>query len=613
MNRVAKTGWRLWLPVGFGVVVIAAVAWLGVRQLQAQAELLSAQSLLREAKAQAFAMDIGGATQTLHLAEAATAHAVELTSDPVWRLGEFVPAVGGNLTAARKLASVSNLVVSKVAGPLLDAAAAIDPSALAPKNGTISTEPFVEAAPSIHLAKAGLDEAITAVGAIDTGQSISELVAARTALSGVLDQLSPVLSTLDGLMPLLAPGLGADVPRQYIVMFQNPAEARALGGTALSFGLLSVDKGQIRLESTTPASQGNFSEYASSVLPLADGEQQLFDGTLGTSISNATVTPSFSKAAEIVTEMWRLKTGVSVNGVVSIDPVALSYLLAATGPISLSTGEVLTSANLVATLLNQTYLKYDTGHARADNDSQDRVFAEAVAATFARLTAGAGLDAKKLISAGVQGWNEQRIQAWSADPAEESELIRLRNGGGEPPVSDAQTDRVGVYVQDNVGSKLTYYLRQNVSLGQASCRADGRQNYRVVVDLSNTLNPAEVATLPYAVTGEGPHEGLEKGQSRLIVMLYAPPGSTISGAAVNGDSVALPANHDGDYPVGKVVVTIDPGSAATLTYDVVAAAPGVRELSVFVTPLVTPTKITTAPLDCQAVDDGRADSGSAGQ
>lgn len=598
-RRKRALRWKLWLPVGLGVVLIAVTAWVGARGLQAKDELTSAKSLLSEAKTKALAMDVAGATQTFEKIKASTAHSVELTRDPVWRLAEFVPVLGGNLTVTRELAAVSDLVVNRVASPLLDAASVMDPASLAPKNGTIDTKPFVAATSAIHLATAGLADAVRATDAIDTSGSIGALADARASMAALLGQLTPVVSTLDGVLPLLGPGLGADGPRNYLLVFENPAEARSLGGAALMVGLLSVDAGHVTLGSVTNVD--GFPQYAAPVIAPPDGAEKLFEGAYGTSMNNATVTPSFSQAARIASEIWRQKTGVTVNGVISIDPVALSYFLTATGPITLASGDVFTDKTLVAKLLNESYLNAAPRKPGVLFAPWQAQFSELAVKMFDTLTGAGKLDVKKLLASSAKGWNEQRIQLFSADAAEETELATLRNGGGEPPASDANADRVGIYINDNVGSKLTYYLRQNVRLSQASCHADGASNYRVAIDLTNSLDPAKAQGLAPDVTGLFYKEGLDPGQSRLIVLLYAPPGSTVAGAAVNGTPIALDENHDGEHPVGKAVVTVDPGATLTLTYDVVAATPGVRALEAVVTPLVTPTKLTTEALDCATV------------
>jgi hypothetical protein len=81
-------------------------------------------------------------------------------------------------------------------------------------------------------------------------------------------------------------------------------------------------------------------------------------------------------------------------------------------------------------------------------------------------------------------------------------------------------------------------------------------------------------------------------------MLYAPPGSTITGATVAGAAVDVAPNHDTTYPVAKITTQFAPGDSQTVTFDVEAATPGKRALAAEVTPLVSPTKITEAKLDC---------------
>ena len=51
--------------------------------------------------------------------------------------------------------------------------------------------------------------------------------------------------------------------------------------------------------------------------------------------------------------MWRANIGGRVDGVISFDPVALSYLLKATGPVKIGNGETITSDNAVSYLLHR--------------------------------------------------------------------------------------------------------------------------------------------------------------------------------------------------------------------------------------------------------------------
>ncbi|AWB90135.1 hypothetical protein C2138_11800 [Salinibacterium hongtaonis] len=584
------------------ILVVGLAAWLGSRVLQAKNELEAAQSKIGDLTSQAAALDIDGALATFDEISAHTDRAVDASSDPTWRVAELVPGVGVNLSAVRELSVAVQRILADVASPLLDVAKGLDLQSLAPKDGAIDLQPLVDAVPAVAQARRGLDAAIPLVGAINTDGALPQIVAARSKVAGMVEQLDPLLTGANSAVPFIAPMLGSEGPRNYVVMFQNPSEARPLGGTALSFAVIRVDQGRIEMVETVPAGFGNFRNVGS-VVPVPEGVEELFGpGAFGSFIANSTLRPSFTSAAEITQANWVRDRGYAVDGVVSIDPIALGYVLRATGPIPLSTGDVLASDTLVPLLLNEIYQRFNSGNDVADNRAQDVVYGEAVAATFGALTGGS-LDPVALVGALVQGWGEHRILFWSANENERS-VVALLGPNGELPVSDAETDRVGLYFNDNVGSKLNYYLNQAVTLSKNTCAADGRQQYRVTADLSSTLQPGDAAGLSPSVAGQWKGERVPKGSMRMQVFLYAPPGSTITGAVVNGQSVALEAHHDTDYPVGKLTVIVGPGESLRLSYDITAAEAGDKSLEVLTTPLVHPTLITTEALDCATVSVG---------
>jgi hypothetical protein len=591
--------WWFWTAVGVLAVLLPA-AWLGVRGWIAKGELESAQELISTLKTQALAFDSAGAQLTLDRISARTQSAVALTSDPVWRAAEVIPFAGKSLTAVRELSAASDEVMLRVAKPLISVVGTIDPASLAPKDGAIDLAPFMDVIPALDRANTATKAVIARVDAIDTQGTISQLVAAKKKIAGLLDDVAPMLELGNQILPLLPPALGSEGVRTYVVMFQNNAEPRALGGSALSFALVTVDKGHISLGATIPAGFENFPVFDPPLATLPDGVQNIYPpAVLGGFIPNVTTRPSFTGAAAITQETWQRTFGYTVDGVVSVDPVFLSYVLRATDPITLSTGDVLSSDTLVPLLLNQLYLRFNSDDPRGDNVAQDAVYNEVVSTVFSKLTTG-DLNPAALVAAILQGWNENRLLIASAHPDEQAGLVSL-GLRGEMPVSDAKTDRVGVYVQDYVGSKLGFYLQQSVHLSQASCRADGRASYRVTVDITHALDPAAVDSLSPSIVGTWEQEGVPRGTQRLIVMLYAPPGSQFVGTTMNGAPVTLSAHHDYDYPVELHVIEIPPGTTGTLTYDFVSPETGTKTLEAQVTPLVNPTTITTEALDCATV------------
>ncbi len=592
--------WWFWAIIAVVAYVVLSSVWIGVRGLQAKNDLEAAQAQIGALKDQALALDIDAASATLAQISTHTERAAANTSDIVWRIAEIVPFLGPNLTAVREIAEITDDMMSGVAVPLLSVAAAVDPASFAPKDGALDLSPFSAAIPAVARANETMIAAVDKADSMPEQWIVGPVADARTKIADMLAEFAPTIATLDVVVPLLPPAMGADGPRNYVLVFQNPAEPRALGGAALSFTLIQVDQGKISLLETKAASTGAFSRYPESVIPIPDGAQDVYPyGEFGTFIPEATARPSFTTAGEIIHEMWQREFGQSIDGVLSVDPVALSYLLRATGPISTPTGDVLDSTTLVPLLLNTIYLRYNSPNAVANNLAHDAVFAGVVGAVFGKLTTGP-LDAKELLNALAQGWNERRVLFWSAHEDEQA-LMGEVGLNGELPISDEATVRAGLYLQDSVGSKNSFYLRQSVQLGSAQCFDDGRTYYKVQLDVSNTMDPSVAGTLPFHITGEWAKVGTQPGVNRMTIRLYAPPGSEIIGATLDGAQVALPAMHDTDYPVGKTVIEVAPGGAKSLIYYFALGGDQAREFEAQITPLVTPTAVEITALDCAAI------------
>ncbi|MCU1586456.1 MAG: hypothetical protein JWM49_3012 [Microbacteriaceae bacterium] len=590
--------WWFWVIIALLVLFVAAATWIGLRALAAKSELDAAQLDVGKLKTQATSQNFGSMAATLVALKGHSEAAARLTSDPVWRAGEFVPALGKNLRVVRQLAAVTNDVVQNTVAPLVEVASGLSPASFAPVNGGLNLKPLIQAVPAVARADKGLNAATKSINAINTAGTMKVIAGGKTQLSTLMATMVPLLDSANTLLPLLPPSMGATQPRTYVVMFLNNAESRALGGSALSFAELNIDKGKISLANAVSAGPDHFQNYSTPVISVPQSVRVLYGDAIGRSIANSTVRPDFPTAAQVVSEYWKRQFGKTVDGVISIDPVALSYILRATTPVQLPSGDVLTPDTLVPFLLNQVYQRYNSGIYSRDNAAQDAIYGQAVAATFAKLSGGP-LDLKLLVAALQQAHTEGRINYWSSHPAEEAVLVKANLDGGLPK-SGAKTDRVGVYFQDNVGSKLNFYLNQTVRTEQAVCRADGRESYRIGVDLASTV-PLNAKSLSPSILGTWQVEKLKPGVQRLYVYVYAPPGSQIMGATINGAPVVVDALNDESYPVARLRVSVDPGASATMTVDITAKKAGVKALAAQVTPMVNNTKIVSAPLDCATV------------
>ncbi len=363
-----------------------------------------------------------------------------------------------------------------------------------PTDGKIDLQPLVAAQPAVAKATTRSARRPARPTRIDTGDTVSAVTDAVNQLRASLASVSEQAAVADKVVQLAPAMLGDGGAKQYLVLFQNNAELRAGGGIPGAVALLDVEDGAIHL-AEAGVTAGFLGPYDDPVLPLTTDTQGLYGAITGEYMQDVTLTPRFDTSAKLAREMWKRQFGQRVDGVLSIDPVTLGYILKATGPVDLPTGDRLTSDNAVQLLLSDAYAKYP------DPAVQDLFFASAASAVFTKVSEG-GFDPKEFIAALTTGVDEGRVKLWSADKGEQAELTGTAIAGGLP-TSDSSSQQFGVYLNDATGAKMDYYLEKTVSVGSEVCRKDGRPTWTVEVTLKSTA-PADAATsLPEYVTGAG--------------------------------------------------------------------------------------------------------------
>jgi hypothetical protein len=579
----------LWIVLALVVVLIAAVAWVGIRAVLAKGELESAGPLASKMQAEVVSGNGKAAKQTFEQLCAHSANAARLTSDPVWRAFEFIPLLGPNLTAVRELAAVTDDVSQKAIKPLAEIAGAIKLSDFKPVNGSVGMKSLVDAQPRIASANAALLEAKREVRAIDISGTLSPVQGAAKKLASAVDRAAASVSEVSRAAQLVPAMLGASGPRNYLLLFQNPAELRASGGIPGALALVHTENGKIELKQQ--ASGANFPHYKSPVLELPLETRGLYGDITGEYIQDVTLTPDFPLSAKLAREMWRQQFGVQVDGVLSIDPVALGYLLTATGPITLATGDVLTSDNAVKLLLSDVYARYKRP---AD---QDKFFAAAAESVFSAVSSGKA-DPVALIEALAKAGSEHRVLAWSAHKENQSLLSGTTLAGGLP-VSDTTEQRFGVYFNDGTGAKMGTYLDVKVGVAQVTCRNDRRPNYGVTLTLTNTA-PADAATsLPEYVTAGGSF-GVTPGNIKTVVSVYGAKSMQNLGVDRDGTLVGYHPTTDSGYPVSAITVELAPGETTTLHFGWLGAKPFKGASLIQMTPTINGAATTKVDFSCES-------------
>ncbi|MFT4307220.1 MAG: DUF4012 domain-containing protein [Microbacterium sp.] len=557
------------------VLAVAMLVWVGIRGYMAYTHLQSAQKTAAGAADEL--SDPSAASTLIDALSTDTSAAHALTSDPIWSIVETLPWIGPQLDAVSTVAAAADQIASTALAPLGDVAATFSVDSLKPVDGHIDTTVFTSIQDAAATSAAASTEAASAVAGIDRSALLGPVADAVDEVGDTLDTIADTTTAIQKVSVLLPAMLGADGARDYLVVFQNNAEWRSLGGIVGAMAVVHTDGGSMSL--TAQDSSSSFSEYASPVLPLSDDILQVFGERPGKWIQNVTQIPDFEESAPLAQEMWSQEHGQTVDGVISVDPVALSYVLEATGPVTLATGDVLTSDNAVQLMLNEVYLRY------SKPAEQDAFFAAATAAVFVKLSSG-DVDPATLVTALAKAGEEHRLLIWSDHPEDQAELEDTTLAGGLP-ASDAQSDAFGVYLNDGTGSKMDYYLDASTTLDWDQCTtlASGEASGAATLSVTVTSNaPADAASLPSYITGGGTY-GVPVGTARTLVYVYLPESFTLAGAERSDGGGFGGGTHEGRRVV-SFQVDLTPGQSmtATITASTDASAP---TLTVSQTPGVT--------------------------
>jgi len=584
-NRVRRV--MLSVAVCVGLIILFAVAWVSARTLMAKAELEDAIPLARVIQQQVSSGDAEAASTTANELNEHAQQAASLTSDPIWLAFEVLPAIGPNLVAVRQLAETVKDVASDAVIPLTNAAGAIDIASFKPVDGAIDFEAMLQAQPSVARAHSALMTAQGDLDEIDASQTLTQVSSAVDQLRSVVSEVADGVGSINRAL-LIAPAmLGSEGPRSYLVLFQNPAELRSTGGISGAVALLRTEAGQMSLASQV--SSTDYTRYDAPVLDLPMDTRGIYGDITGRFIQDVNLTPNFVQSAELAQEMWRLQFGQTVDGVLSIDPVALSYLLRATGPITLPTGDVLSADNAVQLLLTDVYVAYP------DADEQDAFFAAAAASVFSAI-AGGSADSIDLIGALSQAGAEHRVLVWSANDVEQDVLADTTLAGGLPS-SDAETQRFGIYFNDATGGKMGPYLDVQTAVGQVSCRADERPNFVVDVTLTNAA-PADASTsLPSYVTAGGKY-GVAAGNIKTSVSVYGSTTMENLGVTRDGADVGYHPAVDAGYPVSGVTIELSPGQTTTIRFSWLGSTMFSGNIETQMTPVIHRNETNKLDLAC---------------
>ena len=356
-------------------LIIPVAAWVGQgltikeevlsNSLSAYQNLLAAQESLRQTDWQtaekSFSLahlDFSQAHQeikklgqlTLGILEGLPGTSLVSSGSHLVKVGENLAQAGQSLTSAINLFPLNDLF------SLINLPSSSQNNTLASKEKdnfltdlvALAQANFSQALEGIRLANQELSQ--VEVEALPTDIQ-SGLVSLKEKLPLVEEMVSQALNYSDSFLKIL----GHDNPRQYLLIFQNNSEMRATGGFIGTYGLLTLDKGEIRelfIDGIFNA-DGQLQEKIIPPRPI----QKI---STAWSTHDANWFADFPTSAQKITWFYEKTGGPTVDGVISVTPTVIERLLELTGPISMPEYEILlTAENFVELIQYKVEVDYD--------------------------------------------------------------------------------------------------------------------------------------------------------------------------------------------------------------------------------------------------------------
>ncbi|HEY9564294.1 MAG TPA: DUF4012 domain-containing protein [Nocardioides sp.] len=550
-------------------MIVLAGVWAGWQAWQVRADLMAAQSDAQSLKASLLAGDQQAAEGQLKDLQQHSENASERTDSATWSVLEVLPVFGDDAKGVQVVSSVLDDLARDGLPALVKSGTDLDAGSFAPRNGKIDIESVKAITEPVSASEGAFAEADARLRAVDSDGFVGAFKTAYDDLSGQIRSASRSMDAAARVADILPSMLGESEKRTYMLVFQNNAELRSTGGLPGAGAIVTADDGDIEMTRQFVATDLPYKE-GDSPLPVTLEERAIFDTKVGDYFQDANFTPDFPRTSELMAAHWKRKFDQKVDGVISIDPIALAYLLGGTGPVTVD-GVTLTKANAVDELLNKTYLK-------RSGAEQNEFFEKVAKQIFEKFSAGEG-DPRKILEALARATDERRLLVTSFDEAEQAKLAGTK-AAGEMSAGDGD-GQIGVYLNDATMSKMSYYLDYDVKVRATGC-ADGVQKYSGTFTLKADT-PPNIAKLADSVTGVGIDDA-KKGDTAVVAHIYSPVDGDFDKVFMDGQVLPDRFNEHEGHVVSSVALIFEPGERHEVTFRMTGSPGHQGATDVVVTP-----------------------------
>jgi hypothetical protein len=347
--------------------------------------------------------------------------------------------------------------------------------------------------------------------------------------------------------------LGFASDKKYLLVFQNSAEARGTGGIIGAYAVVNFHKGVLTVER-----KGSNAELQhSSKLPIDLGSEY-FDlyGNDPAIWQNSNESPHFPYGAKIWLSLWKKQSGQTLDGVISVDPEAISYVLSILGPVTLPSGEIINSANVVEKTLSTSYVRF-----AQENNKRKDFLVEIMSLVLNKLSRTNTLEKLKVANALMNPYTQHRLLFYSTNPTTQAAIEKTQFGG---VLSNSINNEFRVVILNTSGNKMDYYLDKNISLRSMTCSKERKT--KLVATLTNAYDG--IKALPNYVWGRldvNKPEGLG-GSYGFYAFVYGPTNATLFTLDIDKEVDALLAiTQERDRPLALIKVDLAPQGSEKIT------------------------------------------------
>ena len=398
-------------------------------------------------------------------------------------MARVVPGIGQNVNAAHVAIDAGR----KLAHEGERFADSVDVRAMRLRNAEVPIAAVQAARIPLEALARSVAQAQNRVAAIDNGMLLAPVAHKLREIRSLLDRAK--IATTNAADVARRPAVfGAERDRHYLVVVQNPAEARATGGISASFGVLDAHNGALDLGDLQPVEQLDAAAQSLHAVAVRASPEYLqryrrFEPELWW--ENMPMSPDFPTVASVMLGQYERQTHNQLDGVISIDPSALRAILRISGPVRVADWPTpITADNVGDVVLRDEYVRFAAAKER--KAFLGRVTTAAWKA-LRRTDLGDPLRLADTLGPAAQ---QRHLLVWLAHPREQRIMRDLGVDGGVP---DPTGDALFATVQNAAGTKLDLYMSRQLS-------------YKLTVEPVDTHHANIRGNVSFSISNEAPRD-----------------------------------------------------------------------------------------------------------